>query len=421
MKKLYTLLLAAAVTLSAAAVAPLQSLRQAAAPVNQVKFTEYNTKADVAISAEKIAQAEALVSSRADEYPSFDRKYMLLSTQTPEATVLDAAPCHLYEDPEAPGAGLFFLENFIMQGTNKIECTFDPEDIQGTSYMVLTIPAGTVLFTQGGSDYKLRLFGYDSDGTPGLYRNDIQFIYFPSGDLLFAFNENFGIAYVDDQGYGSWIVNPSMAEVNGSYKSEDMSGYDQTSGQYQYDTFACDVYGEYSSEYSMLLIANFDGFGTVISGTVDLDTKTATVPVQYITSFRPYQSQNIWADVHIAGLNSTIAEAQPLVLNLAADGNKTKVTAEGALLTLPANEQLDELYPNDGWNKMQLYSDLYDIDVTLNIEIPGLSTTGIEETVVSDENAPVEYFNLQGVRVENPSNGLYIKRQGNKATKVLVK
>lgn len=38
-----------------------------------------------------------------------------------------------------------------------------------------------------------------------------------------------------------------------------------------------------------------------------------------------------------------------------------------------------------------------------------------------DENAPVEYFNLQGIRVENPENGLYIKRQGNKVTKVLVK
>lgn len=38
-----------------------------------------------------------------------------------------------------------------------------------------------------------------------------------------------------------------------------------------------------------------------------------------------------------------------------------------------------------------------------------------------DENAPVEYFNLQGIRVDNPSNGLYIRRQGNKVEKILVK
>lgn len=41
--------------------------------------------------------------------------------------------------------------------------------------------------------------------------------------------------------------------------------------------------------------------------------------------------------------------------------------------------------------------------------------------IVTDENAPVEYFNLQGVRVENPANGLYIKRQGSQVSKVIVK
>ncbi|MDE5870672.1 MAG: hypothetical protein K2H22_01830 [Muribaculaceae bacterium] len=47
-------------------------------------------------------------------------------------------------------------------------------------------------------------------------------------------------------------------------------------------------------------------------------------------------------------------------------------------------------------------------------------TTGIE-AIANDENAPVEYYNIQGVRVANPENGLYIKRQGNKAEKIYVK
>lgn len=46
--------------------------------------------------------------------------------------------------------------------------------------------------------------------------------------------------------------------------------------------------------------------------------------------------------------------------------------------------------------------------------------SGIEDVTISDENAPVEYYNLQGVRVENPSNGLYIRRQGSTATKVVM-
>ena len=47
--------------------------------------------------------------------------------------------------------------------------------------------------------------------------------------------------------------------------------------------------------------------------------------------------------------------------------------------------------------------------------------SGVEETLIDrceDEHAV--YYNLQGVRVENPSNGLYIKKQGNKVTKVVL-
>ena len=45
--------------------------------------------------------------------------------------------------------------------------------------------------------------------------------------------------------------------------------------------------------------------------------------------------------------------------------------------------------------------------------------TGVEDTMV-DENAPVEYYNLQDVKVANPENGIFIKKQGAKATKVVL-
>lgn len=41
--------------------------------------------------------------------------------------------------------------------------------------------------------------------------------------------------------------------------------------------------------------------------------------------------------------------------------------------------------------------------------------------IEADSNAPVEYFNLQGIRVDNPTPGLYIRRQGTKTEKVIVK
>ncbi|MDE5918054.1 MAG: choice-of-anchor J domain-containing protein [Duncaniella sp.] len=45
--------------------------------------------------------------------------------------------------------------------------------------------------------------------------------------------------------------------------------------------------------------------------------------------------------------------------------------------------------------------------------------TGIADIEAAD--APAEYFNLQGVRVENPSTGIYLRRQAGKVTKVIIR
>lgn len=56
-----------------------------------------------------------------------------------------------------------------------------------------------------------------------------------------------------------------------------------------------------------------------------------------------------------------------------------------------------------------------------NTKLLFVPTSGVESIVVDDANAPVEYYNLQGVKVVNPSNGIFIKVQGAKATKEYVK
>lgn len=47
-------------------------------------------------------------------------------------------------------------------------------------------------------------------------------------------------------------------------------------------------------------------------------------------------------------------------------------------------------------------------------------TAGVEGAIADDVNAPVKYYNLQGVEIANPENGLFIKKQGAKATKVVL-
>jgi hypothetical protein len=47
--------------------------------------------------------------------------------------------------------------------------------------------------------------------------------------------------------------------------------------------------------------------------------------------------------------------------------------------------------------------------------------SGIEGIAADSQNAPVEYYTLQGVRVNNPGTGLYIRRQGTKVEKVAIR
>lgn len=56
--------------------------------------------------------------------------------------------------------------------------------------------------------------------------------------------------------------------------------------------------------------------------------------------------------------------------------------------------------------------------VTMTI---GLIQSGIDNIATDNTDAPVEYYNLQGVRVLNPSAGIYIRRQGTEVTKVMIR
>lgn len=58
------------------------------------------------------------------------------------------------------------------------------------------------------------------------------------------------------------------------------------------------------------------------------------------------------------------------------------------------------------------------LDSTIKIE-KWTSSSVIE--IDAESNTDTEYYNLQGIKIETPANGILIKRRGNKTTKVIVK
>ena len=56
-----------------------------------------------------------------------------------------------------------------------------------------------------------------------------------------------------------------------------------------------------------------------------------------------------------------------------------------------------------------------------NLKLHSEPMSGIGNVTVEDESAPVEYYNLQGVRLEQPAKGLVIRKQGKRSTTVYFK
>lgn len=71
-------------------------------------------------------------------------------------------------------------------------------------------------------------------------------------------------------------------------------------------------------------------------------------------------------------------------------------------------------------NKVYFYSSNSNTVYLDQFYIAYRATAGVDNVAADDIQGEAVYYNLQGVKIENPTHGLYIKVQGNKATKVIL-
>lgn len=111
-----------------------------------------------------------------------------------------------------------------------------------------------------------------------------------------------------------------------------------------------------------------------------------------------------------------------------AHGNMTEDTIEETYsdeMPFVMGEKHEYEYDANG-NPTQLTISIYDMDeeeyIAESRTVYGdyIDVAGIGG-ITADGNEPVEYFNLQGVRVDNPAGGLYIRRQGSDVRKIIIK
>ena len=93
--------------------------------------------------------------------------------------------------------------------------------------------------------------------------------------------------------------------------------------------------------------------------------------------------------------------------------------AESADMAVTVGQSMAVVNGGTNPNAWKIEPGVYSITVNLkNMTILVDATTGIE-SIEAENNAPAVYYNLQGIKVANPENGIYIVKQGNKVTKVV--
>ena len=209
-------------------------------------------------------------------------------------------------------------------------------------------------------------------------------------------------------------------------------GYELTVGfKNGSNVFACDAAGDFiqiygSNSYNIgdKIPAGWTGEYVLYKGNTPEIMPVGSLPVAEAGTFTPAVVSATAISTELVNSvvtinNVELAEATPGENVTDNDAKNFTGTVEGTTLNFRNNYKL-----------ASVEAGTYNITVVVTVfnNAPSLYVTNFEKVtstgidgVIVDENAPVEYYNLQGVRVANPENGLYIRRQGNKATKVLVK
>lgn len=271
---------------------------------------------------------------------------------------------------------------------------------------VLQIPGGgKVTGIQSEGDWKLYLCAIvEEDGELKLQQftdMDLSFVLM-DGTLYFPYSDAGMLFYNEASGQFVALLNPYLPLSNGTCSWIKFKNSAPT------PPFTSPIYGELLGDGYALWICNAVELQNPIifdfaeDGSAQADTQVVVDSYEY--EGRQTGDFILYSTPDHYHYNPVVTAT--LVNN--ADGTST-LTWDG-----PYFEARSQTYMLGVWAEC---SQTFNFSIPT---LPGYVENGVGN-VTPDATAPVEYYNLQGVRVSNPAPGLYIRRQGSSVSKEVVK
>lgn len=224
------------------------------------------------------------------------------------------------------------------------------------------------------------------------------------------------------------IEDPKLTYTLSTAHPIDMLGETETSCVFEYDNGELPagvtyVWGWKSNSGKYYLNAS-----AYVGGKAYAVDAYAISPVLYLTGV---ESASVSFEHAAKFQNGVMAEECTFVVR---EVTETRAAGEWTTLPIPVYPEAgDWIFANSGeidltafagkniqigfrYNSTSTAADTWEIR---NVHMTGSDVTGIADVEAAE--GEVMYFNLQGVRVANPESGLYIRVQGGKATKVMIR
>ena len=163
----------------------------------------------------------------------------------------------------------------------------------------------------------------------------------------------------------------------------------------------------------------------------DATTVTSTIAAASFTTLANDET-GATEDQNVTAAHEISVDGRTIKFNLDEDQNQAQLLFEQPSWDAEGNKS-DNFTPSTQYNydivlqtedangKVTAVSRPYSLDFTTAARNDG-NTAGVEDVTADDSNAPVLYYNLQGIQVAQPAAGqIYIVRQGKTVKKVLMK
>ena len=394
MKKLYTLALSA--LLAGTATAGELSLQ--APQLRTLDFKGVTTELQTvqagaeAFATRGVRMAAQQAPIRVTESDIVDKQYQLegygrLFGENTEGLEVLGVPEIIKENGQLK-YGPFLFDGLYFNGS------FDP------ATMTLTIPAGqSVTLTEGNESVDLTIYNYSFEDQQA---HDIVFSYYPEERLFFY------EAGVDAENYYTEciVLAQAAAQVGSGVYGQLFVAYNFMVNSVMSETAIDDqgnvgdatLYNIYVEQKGdKIIVDNMFNFGFAAHPEFTLDAQAKT-----LSATRPVLYQGSDGTITMLGVDDNGYTTDEVVFSQNASADAFIFQTTAVALT-------------DGKNFEPAYLPMF------RIPFNPYAGAGVQGVAVDNANAPVEYFNLQGVRVANPENGLYIRRQGNKVEKIIIR